>query len=93
MLQCLCTIWLNAAKNYSKTSGTLWNYYKNISDPLINSESFKYKTSNTGKTGKGGNTKEVSLKHLSNFWRTLDMPLDMTWSKNCILTDMKTRDV
>ena len=84
---------MNAAKNYSKTSGTLWNYYKNISDPLINSESFKYKTSNTGKTGKGGNTKEVSLKHLSNFWRTLDMPLDMTWSKNCILTDMKTRDV
>ena len=59
----------------------------------INCESFKYKTSNTGKTGKGGNTKEVSLKHLSNFWRTLDMPLDMTWSKNCILTDMKTRDV
>ena len=34
------------SKNYSKTPGTLWNYYKDIStDPITNSESFKYKTS------------------------------------------------
>ena len=57
------------------------------------SKSFKYKTSITG------NTNEVEcsvpLKHLSNFWRTLDMPLincevslTLTWSKNCVLTDM-----
>ena len=36
----------------------------------------------------------VPLKHLSNFWRTLDMPLiscevslALTWSENCVLTD------
>ena len=36
----------------------------------------------------------VPLKHLSNFWRTLDIPLInfetnliLTWSKNCVLTD------
>ena len=38
------------SKIYSKTSGTLWNYYKDISiDPITNSESFKYKKSITGK--------------------------------------------
>ena len=60
------------SKNYSKTTGTLWNYTKDISaDPITNSESFKYKKSTTGKTAADGNTKEVEfsipLKHLSNF--------------------------
>ena len=52
-MQCLCTISLNVAmpmynfieyrKNYPKTSGTLWNYYKDLSiDPERNSESFIY---------------------------------------------------
>ena len=48
-------------------------------DPTINSESFKYKTNITGKTANNGNTKEVEfsvpLKHVSDFWKTLDMPL------------------
>ena len=37
----------------------------------------------------------VPLKHLSNFWRSLKIPLInceveliLTWSKNCILVDM-----
>ena len=40
----------------------------------------------------------VPLKHLSNFWRTLDMPLincevslTLTWSENCVLTDITTQ--
>ena len=39
----------------------------------------------------------VPLKHLSNFWRTLDMPLIncevsfiLTWSTDCSLTDLTT---
>ena len=112
---------------YSKTSGTLWNYYKDIStDPIVYSESFKYKSSITGKTieynvlprttnaqgdqipnpdynaNKIG-TKEieiiVQLKHLSNFWRTLDMPLincevslTLKWSNKIVLTDLTTQD-
>ena len=60
------------SKNYSKTSGTLWNYYKDIStDPIKNSKSFKYKTSITGKTANDRNKKDVEfsvpLKYLSNF--------------------------
>ena len=37
----------------------------------------------------------ILLKHLSNFWRTLNIPslncvvnLTLSWSKNCLLTDM-----
>ena len=99
----MCNL-IEYSKNYSKTSGTLWNYTKDISaDPITNSESFKYKTSITGKTANDGNTKEVEfsvpLKHLSNFWRTLYMPLincevslTLTWSKNCAITDETTQD-
>ena len=40
----------------------------------------------------------VPLKHLSNFWRTLNIPLInceieliLTWSKNCAFADMTVR--
>ena len=43
---------LEYSKNYKKTTGSLWNYYRDQpSDPLsTNSESFKYKTNITGNT-------------------------------------------
>ena len=80
--------------NYSKTSGSLWQYYKDVpNDDLTDSESFKYKVKITGNTPNNNNTKDVEimvpLKYLSNFWRTLEMPLInceveliLTWSKN-----------
>ena len=41
----------------------------------------------------------IPLKHLSNFWRSLNIPLInceveliLTWSKNCVLADMTARD-
>ena len=42
---------LEYSKNYRKTTGSLWNYYRNEqSNPLSsNSESFKHKTSSVGK--------------------------------------------
>ena len=66
--------------NYSKTSGNLWQYYKDEpNDNIADSESFKYKVKITGKTPDDGNTKDVdlivSLKYLSNSWGTLGMPL------------------
>ena len=79
------------SKNYSKTTGSFWNYYRNepntdlggadnnINYSIKDSKSFDYKTSITGKLEGNNNEKEVEtvapLKHLSNFWRTLDMPL------------------
>ena len=91
-------------KNYSKTSDTLWNYCKDVLvDPIANSESFKYflKTVITGKTANNENTREVEfsirLKHLSNFCKTLDIPLiscevslTLTWSEGCVITDKTT---
>ena len=103
------------SKKYEKTTGSLWNYYRDEpSDPLSsNSESFKYKTSITGNTynvgadeanydankvGKKETEIVIPLKHLSNFWRTLNIPLInceieliLTWSKNCALADMTVR--
>ena len=85
--------------NYSRTSGSLWQYYKDDPDNnLENSESFKFKLKITGNTPNDGNAKDVGimvpLKYLSNFWRTLEMPiincqveLILTWSKNCVITN------
>ena len=64
---------------YSKTSGSLWQYYRDEpNDNLADSESFKCKIKITCKTSAAGNEKDVEimvpLKYLSNFWRTLEMP-------------------
>ena len=61
------------------------------------SESFKSKIKTTGKPPAAGNTKDVEinvpLKYLSNFWRTLEMPLIncevnliLTWSPTCAIS-------
>ena len=93
--------------NYAKTTGGLWQYCKDIPTRndannaiIIFSEdnitgSFKFKAKITGQTGNNG-TKDVEimvpLKYLSNFWRTLEMPLIncevnliLTWSSTCAL--------
>ena len=48
--------------NYSKTSGSLWQYYKDDpNDNLANSESFKFKVKITGNTPNDSNTKDVEI--------------------------------
>ena len=76
--------------NYSKTSGSLWQNYKDDpNDNIVNSESFKSKVKITVKTPNNGNTKDVEiivpLKYLSNFWRTREKPL-INCEVNLILT-------
>ena len=92
--------------NYSKTSGSLWQYCKDIpavdnNNTIVNfaennlTDSFNFKVKMTGQTGYYG-TKNVEimipLKYLSNFRRTLEMPLIncetnliLTWSTNCLI--------
>ena len=107
---------LEYSKNYRKTTGSFWNYYRDepneestgggngaIKYSIRNSKSFDYKTSITG-TLEGDNTEKeaeivVPLKHLSNFWKTLDMPLVnceinfiLIWSEKCVLTSEVERD-
>ena len=84
--------------NYLKTSGNLWQYYRDDpNDNITQTESFKYKIKITGKTPAADNTKDVEiavpLKYLSNFWRTLEMllinceiNLILTWSKDCLIS-------
>ena len=98
-------------KNYPKTTGRLWNYFYRdepnsgaVGDAnysIRGSKSSDYQTSITGRL-EDNNTEiviVVSLKHLSNFWRTLDIPLIncitnlmLTWPENCVVTSKATRD-
>ena len=65
---------------------------------LADSQSFKFKVKITGKTPAADNEKDVEimvpLKYLSNFWRTLELPLIicevdliLTWSSTCVITN------
>ena len=86
--------------NYSKTSGSLWQFYRD--EPFINdndaiadypansnsSASLNFKRKIAGRVGNDGtkNVKiKIPLKYLSNFWRTLEMSL-INREVNFILT-------
>ena len=93
--------------NYSKTSGSLWHHCKEIpainndgNIVIFNganaTDSFNFKAKITGQTDDDGDLENVEimvpLKYLSNFWRTLEMPLInyeveliLTWSSNCVI--------
>ena len=93
--------------NYSDTSGSLWQFKRdevpagNADLTIDNSQSFKYKAGLVGKKdavdGTNSSVKKakivVLLKYLSNFWRSLEMPLinckvylELNWIEDCILS-------
>ena len=93
--------------NYSDTSGSLWQFKRdevpanNVGLTINNSQSFKYKAAVVGKTANHNNGKSsvkdtkivVPLKYLSNFWRSLEMPLinckvylELNWIEDCIFS-------
>ena len=93
--------------NYSDTSGSLWNFKRdeiigNINVTNDDSSSFKYKSNLVGDTDADGANKEnvkiaVPLKYLSNFWRSLEIPLinckveiSSKWTEKCILSNSGT---
>ena len=95
------------SNNYSKTSGSLLQYCKDV--PAVNdngnianfneanaTDSFNSKVKITDQTNDDGEIDNVEimlpLKYLSNYWRTLEMPLInsevnlvLTWSGNCVI--------
>ena len=105
---------LEYRKSYRKTTGSLWNYYRDklnsdtddneIKYSNINSKSFDYKANFIDSVTYNNLTKNdvkinVSLKYLSNFWGSLNIPLincevelTMTWFKNCVIIGKSTRD-
>ena len=93
--------------NYSDTAGSLWQFKRegrigNINLTNNNSSSFKYKSNLIGNTvaDEANRKKEgvkivVPLKHLSNFWRSLEIllikckvELSLTWSENCVMNNV-----
>ena len=82
---------LEYSKNYRKTTGSLWNYYRdepnssiddnNVTHSMLNSKSFDYKANfiENGMTHdnltKNAVKIVIPLKYLSNFWRNLNIPL------------------
>ena len=93
--------------NYSDTSGSLWQFKRdevpaNNADLTIdNSQSFEYKAALLGKTANQNDVKifvkdaniVAPLKYLSNFWRSLEMPLinckvflELNWIEDYILS-------
>ena len=94
--------------HYSDTSGSLWQFKRdevpanNADLTDTNSYSFKYKAALAGKTANSVNNTNssvkktktvVPLKYLSNFWRSLEMPLinckidlESNWIQDCILS-------
>ena len=75
------------SNNYSKAPGSLCQYYRDEpNNNITDSESFKFKTKITGSTSTDNNVEiEVLLKYISNFWRTLEIPL-INCRINLILT-------
>ena len=87
--------------NYSDTSGSLWQFKRDEIEGDVdltvnaqhipnNSSSFKYKSSFI--TNRNGVKIVVPLKYLSNFWRSLEMPLincnvelSLEWYAKCVL--------
>ena len=89
--------------NYSDTSGHLWQFKRdkvaaNADLSIDNSKSFKYKAVLVGKTtnavdNTNSSVKKHKNKYLSNFWRSLEMPLinckvhlQLNWIEDCILS-------
>ena len=88
--------------NYQDSSATLYQYKRDeppennaIADLTVNnSSSFKSKVSllgnpvHVGGIAKGNLKVVVSLKYLSNFFRSLEMPLiNLTWKKECVVSN------
>ena len=88
--------------NYSDTLGSLWGFKRddevNNADVTNNNyvPSLKYKASIIGDTENNGikNVVKIAvpLKYLSNFWRSLEIPLinrktklSLNWIENCVL--------
>ena len=90
--------------NYSDTSGSLWQFKRDEMEGNVgltvdgnhipsNPSSFKYKSILI--TNRNGVKIAVPLKYLTNFWRSLEMPLinykielSLSWNPNCILTSL-----
>ena len=77
--------------NYSKTLESLYPlYWDKPNTTIADSESFKFKSRLLDNTNNAG----IINEYLSNFWRTLEMPLinckinlTLTWAEKCVISE------
>ena len=102
---------IECSDNYSDTSGSLWQFKRHEQNmdngnpdnvTTADSPSFKYRSSFLGESTVAGANKVfknvkivVPLQYLSNFWRSLEMPLinckihlELNWTKSCVMTNI-----
>ena len=85
--------------NYSETSGSLWQWYR---DEPTDSDSFEFKIKITGNTPTDSYTKDIEiavpLKYFSDFWRTLELSLinsdiSLKWLSTCVITNSTATEI
>ena len=104
ILQCLCTIWLNTVIIILILYGSLWQFKRDEIEGDVdltvdgnyipnNLSSFKYKSSLI--TNRNVVKIAVLLKYLSNYWRSVEMPLinckaelSLSWDPNSVLSNL-----
>ena len=75
------------------------NNYRINNNKITTNKSFEYKTKIKGSTPNDNNILDVEvvvpLKNLSNFWRSLELPminyeieLDLKWTKSCVISEI-----
>ena len=92
---------LEYSKNYRKTIGSLYNYYRDeLSDDADDNVDAGVDGSDVNKNGKQEMELAILLKYLGNFWRALNIPLiscevslKLKWDKNCVITSLEERQV
>ena len=106
----MCNL-LKYSANYADSSGSLWQFKKDelqigIANPehsVDNSPCFKYKANLLKNPAAKGILRNVEivlpLKYLSNFFRSLEMPLinckihvELLWIKNCVMSTVVDND-
>ena len=87
----------NALSSNSEYKTNIAGTTYNVNPTIVGDDSIQIPSRDydPGKGGKNETEVGIPLKHLRNFWRTLNMSLFnseiqliLTWSKNCVLSDM-----
>ena len=94
---------IECSDNYSVTSGSLWQFKRDeiedvdltVDDNHVPNNSSPFKCKSSLITDRNGLEIVVPLKHLSNFWRSLEMllisckaELSLAWDQNCVLSNL-----
>ena len=101
LCQCIISLWNYCRDkiNDSVNENNRANNYEINNNKTTTSKFFEYKTKVIGSTSNDNDIIDaeviVPLEYLSNFWRSLDLPLinceielDLRWTRNCVISEI-----